>query len=258
MLLSTSKLTIKFGGLTAVDGVDLEIGEGEIVGLIGPNGSGKTTLFNLITGLYRPTVGRIRFNGREIGNLPAHQITRLGIARTFQASRLFLDLSVMDNVLIGMHSRQKGNIWRSLFRPRLSTMELLEATKKAEALFRQFHGENLSGRTDRRADELPHAEKRLLEICRALASEPQLLLLDEPSSGMNPQETTELMANIRRLKEQRKGLSLIIVEHDMKVIRGVTQRVVVFNYGKKIAEGSYEEISRDPNVVTAYLGGEKN
>jgi branched-chain amino acid transport system ATP-binding protein len=258
MLLSTSNLSIQFGGLAAVDDVDFEADTGEIVGLIGPNGSGKTTFFNIITGIYRPSAGRVMFNGREISALPAHQITRLGIARTFQSSRLFLDLSIVDNVLIGMHSRQKTNLWRALFRPGFSARELLAGIAAAETLFDLFDEKNLLADMHRKAGEIPHADKRLLEICRALAAEPQLLLLDEPSSGMNPQETMQLMNNIQRLKERRRDLSIIIVEHDMKVIKGVTQRVVVFNYGKKIAEGSYEEISRNPNVVAAYLGGEKN
>ncbi len=256
MLLSTTDLTIRFGGLTAVNGVDIQVRGGEIVGLIGPNGSGKTTFFNLITGIYKPTQGSVLFGGQPIHHLPSYRITRLGIARTFQASRLFYDLSVLDNVLIGMHCRQKTSLGQAILRPSASRRELKNGIEKARELFGLFDEKTLLADLSRRAQELPQADKRLLEICRALASDPRLLLLDEPSSGMNPQETMELMDNIHRLKEKRRELSIVIVEHDMKVIRGVTQRVVVFNYGSKIAEGPYEEISRNPEVIAAYLGEE--
>jgi branched-chain amino acid transport system ATP-binding protein len=256
VILTTEKLTLRFGGLLAVNHVDVRIAGGESVGLIGPNGSGKTTFFNLITGIYKPTHGEVVFNGSAITGLHSYEITRRGISRTFQNSRLFLDLSVLDNILVGMHSRQKTNGWRAVFQPGLSKRELREGMGKARDLLNLFHEKGLMENLHRRARELPQADKRRLEICRALASGPLLLLLDEPSAGMNPTETSELMEDIRRMREQRREMTMIVVEHDMKVIRGLTQRVIVFNYGGKIAEGSYEEISRNEEVISAYLGEE--
>lgn len=256
MILSTENLTINFGGLLAVNKVNFQVAEREIVGLIGPNGSGKSTFFNLVTGIYKPTRGEVLFKGRSIKNLPSYQITRKGIARTFQSSRLFLDLSVLDNVLVGMHCRQKTNAWRAVFRPQASRKELLGGIEKARELFSLFSEKRLADSFLKKAQELPQADKRRLEICRALASEPTLLLLDEPTAGMNPQETLDLMGDIHRIRERKKDLSIVIVEHDMKVIKGVTQRVVVFNYGSKIAEGPYEEIAQNPEVIAAYLGEE--
>jgi branched-chain amino acid transport system ATP-binding protein len=256
LILTTEKLTVRFGGLLAVNNVDVQIAKGESVGLIGPNGSGKTTFFNLITGIYKPSHGNVVFNGHPIMGLHSHEITRRGIARTFQNSRLFLDLSVLDNILIGMHSRQKTNWWRAVLQPGQSRRELLKGIEKTRDLFDFFHEKRLLENLRRKARELPQADKRRLEICRALASDPFLLLLDEPSAGMNPNETTELMEDIKRIRDQKKEITIVVVEHDMKVIRGLTERVIVFNYGSKIAEGPYEQISKNQDVISAYLGEE--
>jgi len=252
-LLKTEKLSINFGGLIAVNEVNFDISDGEIVGLIGPNGSGKTTFFNLITGVYKPSKGKILFHNEDITKLSIHQITIKGIARTFQNSRLFLDLSVLDNILIGMYCRQKTNLWEIVLHHSYSDKEIKEDIEKSFELLGYFSKEMLKG-CCRKVKELPHADKRKLEICRALASDPSLLLLDEPSAGMNPEETFELMEDINKVKKKKKNISIIIIEHDMSVIKGITERVVVLNYGKKIAEGSFNDISKDSEVRRAYLG----
>lgn len=252
-LLETKGLTIQFGGLTAVDGVAFDVNQGEVVGLIGPNGSGKTTFFNLITGIYRPTSGNILFQGESIVGVPPFQIARKGIARTFQNSRLFSNLSVLDNVIIGMHHKQRSQWYHAIFRNRFSREELKEAAQKATELLGYFSEELIEDRY-KEAAELPQAHKRRLEICRALASDPVLLLLDEPSAGMDPEETLNLMKDIRKVQERKRDIGLIIIEHDMTVIENIADRVFVFNYGRKIAEGSFTQIAENPEVLQAYLG----
>ena len=255
-LLETRELTIQFGGLTAVNKVDFRIDPSEVVGLIGPNGSGKTTFFNLLTGIYRPTSGEIEYLGEKLVGLPAFKIAKRGIARTFQNNRLFLNLSVLDNVLIGMHPHQDSNWFDAIFRRRYVEREFGEGVMKGLALLEGF-SRDLAENCYRRAADLPQADRRKVEICRALASNPKLLLLDEPSAGMSPEETEELMEDIRRIRERTKEIGIIIIEHDMMVIREVAERVVVLNYGRKIAEGSFRKISQNEEVLEAYLGREE-
>ncbi len=255
-LLETEKLTIRFGGLAAVNEVDLTVDHGETVGLIGPNGSGKTTFFNLLTGIYRPTEGSIRYAGENLVALPTFKIAKQGIARTFQNNRLFLNLSVLDNVLIGMHPHQDSNWFDAIFRRRYVEKEIEKGVEKGLELLSQF-SEELASHCYQRAGDLPQADRRKVEICRALASNPKLLLLDEPSAGMSPAETEELMEDIRRVRQKVRGIGIIIIEHDMAVIREVADRVVVLNYGRKIAEGTFQEISSNELVLEAYLGREE-
>jgi branched-chain amino acid transport system ATP-binding protein len=254
-LLRTRGLTVQFGGLVALDGVEVEVAAGETVGVIGPNGSGKTTFFNALTGLYATAAGEILFEGRSLTGLGPHRIARLGVARTFQSSRLCLDLSVFDNVLIGMHARRRSGPLDFVFRRRRFLDEMGRAIARASHLLALFN-KDLPERGFERVGGLPQIDRRRVEICRALASEPRLLLLDEPSAGMSPQETAELMKDLAIVREEMPGLSVVIIEHDMFVIETVSRRVVAFNYGKKIAEGSFAAVAADPEVREAYLGKE--
>jgi ABC-type branched-subunit amino acid transport system ATPase component len=254
-ILFTQDLTINFGGLRAVDKVDFYLERGEIVGLIGPNGSGKTTFFNLITGIYKPDDGRILFQGEDIAGEKPHEITKRGISRTFQNGRLFADISVLDNVIIGMHARQRTTLFDTLFRYRNVKAELRESAKKGTELI-AFFSDELKENCFRRVVDLPYADRKRVEICRALASDPNILLLDEPAGGMSSEETEELLADIRKIKEKNREISIIIIEHDMAVIERIADRVYVFNYGKKIAEGPYSFVSRNQAVLEAYLGEE--
>jgi ABC-type branched-subunit amino acid transport system ATPase component len=254
-ILLTEDLTINFGGLRAIDQVDLYLEQGEIVGLIGPNGSGKTTFFNLLTGIYKPDRGRILFRGEDIAGEKPHEITRRGISRTFQNSRLFGDISVLDNVIIGMHARQRSTLLDTLFRYRSVKAELQESAAKGMELLSFFSNELKENRFKLVVD-LPYADRKRVEICRALASDPKILLLDEPAGGMSSEETEELMVDIRKIKEKNGEISMIIIEHDMAVIERIADRVYVFNYGKKIAEGPYSSVSRNQAVLEAYLGEE--
>ena len=254
-LLDVTGLTVRFGGLVALDGVDVVVAEGETVGVIGPNGSGKTTLFNALTGLLAPAAGDVVFLGRRLTGLEAHAIARLGIARTFQASRLCLDLSAFDNILIGMHARRRTGLRDSVVRRGRLVGEMRAAIERASHLLALFN-RDLPRRGFERVGQLPQIDRRRVEICRALAAGPRLLLLDEPSAGMNPEETAELMRDLRIVRDEMPGLSVVIIEHDMFVIEGVSQRVVAFNYGRKIAEGSFAEVARDAEVRAAYLGAE--
>lgn len=254
-LVETRGLTIRFGGLTAVNAVDFSAAPGETVGLIGPNGSGKTTFLNLLTGIYQPTDGEIRYQGENLVGLAPFRIALRGIARTFQTNRLFLGLSVIDNVLIGMQRRHKGSWLDGIFRRGRAERELRADVTHGLDLLGQFSA-SLAANPYQRAADLPQGERRKLEICRALAADPQLLLLDEPSVGMTPDETRELMADIRRVRQKRPDIAIILIEHDMSVIRQVTQRVVVLNYGRKVAQGTFEEVSRQEEVLEAYLGRE--
>jgi len=253
-LLKTEGLSINFGGLWAVNQVDFEIGNGEIIGLIGPNGSGKTTFFNLISGIYIPTQGVMYFKDKEMSDLTPHYIRSLGIARTFQASKLLWDLTVLDNVLTGMHSQQQ-TAWYDVFRPRKIKEETDECIEKARGLLAIFNPELVDRQFDK-AKNIPHIDRRRLEICRAMASDPELILLDEPSAGLNRDETKEMMNDIYEMREKRSHISIIIIEHDMGVISTVSDRVFALNYGKKIAEGDYKEVAKNEEVLKAYLGGE--
>jgi len=252
-LLETEGLTKDFGGLRAVHDLALRVEEGEIVGLIGPNGSGKTTCFNLITGLYQATDGRIRFDHgrRELVGLAPHRITALGIARTFQNQRLFDHMTVLENVLVGMHCRTRSGIASILLGLPWSRKEHRRAKARAAELLGLF-GDRLLPRAARPAWTLSYANRRRLEIARGLAAEPRLLLLDEPAAGMNPTETRELMGDIRRIREA--GVTILLIEHDMGVVRGICDRVAALDHGTKIAEGSFEEVRRSPAVLEAYLG----
>ena len=255
-LFATRGLTVRFGGLVALDQVDVEVREGETLGLIGPNGSGKTTFFNAVTGLYAPVAGEISFRGESLRGLEPHAICRRGIARTFQSSRLCLNLSVFDNVLTGMHSQVRCGVWDALFRRRRVMAEVRKGLRHAAHLLALFNADLVDRGFDP-VGALPQIDRRRVEICRALAARPRLLLLDEPSAGMNPEETRELMKDLQIVREEMPGLSIVIIEHDMFVIEGVSQRVVAFNYGRKIAEGSFTEVARNEEVRTAYLGGEE-
>ena len=254
-LLETRGLTVRFGGLVALDAVDVAVDGGETVGVIGPNGSGKTTFFNALTGLYAAAAGDIRFEGRNLVGLDPHVISRLGMARTFQASRLCLGLSVFDNVLIGMHARRRSGLVDFVVRRARFLAEIRGAIERAAHLLALFNRE-LPARGFEPVGQLPQIDRRRVEICRALASEPRLLLLDEPSAGMSPEETAELMKDLQIVREEMPGLSVIIIEHDMFVIEGVSQRVVAFNYGRKIAEGSFAAVAANAEVREAYLGRE--
>jgi branched-chain amino acid transport system ATP-binding protein len=252
-LLETEGLTKDFGGLRAVHDLALRVEEGEIVGLIGPNGSGKTTVFNLITSIYRATEGRIRFDHgrRELVGLAAHAITALGIARTFQNQRLFNHMTVLENVLVGMHCRTRAGIATILLGTPGSRQERRRAEARAGELLGLF-GDRLLPRAARPAWTLSYANRRRLEIARALATEPRLLLLDEPAAGMNPTETRELMRDIERIRE--RSVTILLIEHDMGVVRGICGRVVALDHGTKIAEGRFEEVRQSPAVLEAYLG----
>jgi ABC-type branched-subunit amino acid transport system ATPase component len=247
-------VTRHFGGLTALYRVSFEVGKGEVVGLIGPNGAGKTTLFNVITGVYRPDEGGFSLRGEDLTGLPPHQIKKKGISRTFQQSRLILGASVYDNLFIGMLEGFRSGFFDTLFRRSRFEAELRQAVEKANGLLRQFN-EDLVHRGFTRVSDVSQIDRRRLEICRAIATEPSLLLLDEPSAGMTPEESIELMSDIKRVQENYyQDLSIILVEHDMLVIGGITDRVVALNYGQKIAEGTFEEVSTNEELKEAYLG----
>ena len=251
-LLRVEGLTRRFGGVVAVDDVSFTVGAGEIVGLIGPNGAGKTTVINLLTGLLRPSSGQIEFNGARLDSLTPHRIARAGVARTYQNIRLFRGLSALDNVIVGTHLRTRASFAARLaFAPAVRREEA-EARETARALLARV---NLGQREAVRATSLPYGEQRRLEIARALAAQPELLLLDEPAAGMNPAEMDVLIALIRSLRDE--GQTILLVEHNMQVVMGVCDRIVVLNFGRKIAEGTPAEISRDKDVITAYLGEEE-
>ena len=252
-LLELRDVTMSFGGLTVVDGLDLHVDEGEIVSVIGPNGAGKTTLFNLITGVYRPTSGDIVFEGRSIVGLEPHRITQRGIARTFQTLRLFLNMTVRENVMAAAYGRTKAGPLRSMLRTPGMRREEREIRELAEQRL-SFFGQRLMGyRWDQPAYSLSYANRRRLEIARATATGPRLLLLDEPAAGMNPNETLEIAELIGQLRTEG-GYTILVIEHDMHVVEGISDRVVALDHGVKIAEGSFEQVATDPRVVEAYLG----
>ncbi len=249
-LLETKGLTIRFGGLAAVSEVDLKIEKGELYGLIGPNGAGKTTIFNLLTGVYQPTEGEIILDGKRIDGKKSIEINKLGIARTFQNIRLFAEMTVLENVMVGLHNKAKCGVLDSIFK--MPKHKKDEKTLRSEAIellkiFDLEHSKNFKARN------LPYGQQRKLEIARAIATNPKLLLLDEPAAGMNPRETEELMGTVRFVKD-KFGLTVLLIEHDIKFVSGICENATVLNFGTTLAQGKIEDVLKEPAVITAYLG----
>jgi branched-chain amino acid transport system ATP-binding protein len=252
-LLEVDGVTKRFGGLSALNELSFEVRAGEIVSVIGPNGAGKSTVFNVITGLYPPDDGDVRLRGQSIVGLSPNRITKAGIARTFQNVHLFPNMTVLENAMVGQHCRSKAGVFGSIVRtPSVRREEAAIRTRARESL--DFFGSRLAGyRQDQPAFALSYANRRRLVMARALATDPVIMLLDEPTAGMNPRETLELRDHIVRMRDEL-GLTVLVIEHDMRVVKGVSDRVVACDYGRKIAEGTYEEVANDEQVVEAYLG----
>jgi len=254
-LLACEGLSMRFGGLVALNQLSLSVNAGEILGLIGPNGSGKTTFFNVITGIYQASEGRVDYQGHNLASMSAQEIYRAGVTRTFQRSRLCLPLSIFDNLMIGNHRRLNHGLWFNLIRRDAFRRQFDEQYAQAQALVRTF-SQPLAARLFESAGSVNMIDRRRIEICRALISQPTLLLLDEPSAGMTHEETRELMDDILIVREHMPGLSVIIIEHEMNVIERITERCIVLNFGQKICEGTYAEVAADREVQEAYLGTE--
>jgi branched-chain amino acid transport system ATP-binding protein len=252
-MLKLEKVTIRFGGLVAVNEVDAEVPRGAIFGLIGPNGAGKTTLFNIISGVYAPTSGKVIFEGKEIQGIPPFKVNKLGIARTYQNINLFKQMTVLENVMVGCHTKSRSGLASAVLRTRRQREEELAVREKSLEILRSM---DLDAKADFKASNLSYGEQRRLEISRALASGPRLLLLDEPAAGMNGREKEELSETILRIKDS--GITILLVEHDMKLVMNVTSMICVLNYGKKIAFGEPSEIQRNPEVIAAYLGDSRD
>ena len=258
VILRASEISIVFGGLRAVSDLDIELYKGELVGLIGPNGAGKTTVFNMLSGVYTPTSGQITYTDKNdklhiVNKMSPAQLNKIGIARTFQNIRLFGNLTVADNVRIAMHAQREANPLHILFRTPKFRKDEEMMTKRVQNLLKLF---GLSEKENEQANNLPYGEQRKLEICRALASQPKILLLDEPAAGMNPQETKELMELIAFIRKEF-GLTILLIEHDMKLVMGICERIFVLNYGRLLASGKPEEIQQNQEVIKAYLGCER-
>jgi branched-chain amino acid transport system ATP-binding protein len=252
-LLEVRGLVRRFGGLNAVDQVDLDVEAGEILSVIGPNGAGKTTLFNAVTGLSVPDEGSIHFDGHDLVGLQPNQICSLGIARTFQTVRLFPDMTVLENAMVGQHCRTRSGVLGAVLRLPATRAEERRVLEQARSAL-SFFGSRLAGyREDQPAFSLSYANRRRLEIARAMATIPKLILLDEPTAGMNPKETQEMTHLIGKLRDER-GFTIVVIEHDMRLVKGVSDRVVALDYGRKIADGTYDEVAHDERVIEAYLG----
>ena len=252
-LIEVENLTMRFGGLTALDELNMSVRQGEILGLLGPNGSGKTTFFNVLTGLYKASSGSIRYDGANVIGRTPQEIYRSGVARTFQRSRLSLSLTVFDNIVIGDYQHMQHGLLFNLLRRQAFRAEYEQYVEKVRELL-QIFSPPLVGRLFEPVETITMIDRRRIEVCRALMSQPRLLLLDEPSAGMTHDETDELMQDILQVRGKMNQLSVVLIEHEMNVIQRVTERCVVLNYGRKIAEGTYAEITADANVQTAYLG----
>ncbi len=249
-ILEVDELGINFGGLRAVNNFSMKIEEGQLYGLIGPNGAGKTTVFNMLTGVYTPTDGTVKLEGKKINGMKPYAITRLGIARTFQNIRLFKDMTVKENVLVALDTQASYGLFSGMFKLPNSLKQEKDMDQEAMSLLEVFHLEKAA---DKLAKNLPYGKQRELEIIRALGAHPKLLLLDEPAAGMNPQETKNLMETIRLVRD-RFNIAILLIEHDMKLVMGICEKISVLNYGMLLAEGTPEEIRINPDVVKAYLG----
>ncbi|HVU15139.1 MAG TPA: ABC transporter ATP-binding protein [Phototrophicaceae bacterium] len=250
MLLEVKKLSKSFGGIKAVRDINLNIEPNSISSIIGPNGAGKTTFFNLMTGIYKADTGEINFNGKSLLGLRPDQVTAAGVTRTFQSIRLFANMTVLENVMVGMHTRLDISLWKTLIRPASFQQQEERVREKGRELL-QFVG--LAGKGDEVSRNLPYGDQRRIEIARALATDPKLILLDEPTAGMNPNESEDAMLLFRRIRDER-GVTVVLIEHDMRVVMGISERISVLDYGEMIAEGTPEAIRANPRVVEAYLG----